>query len=84
MGIFLTILVGLVVGVLAKLALPWRDPGGPAAVIILGVAGAFAAGMLGHGFGWYAAGEGPGIVASLIGAVMLIAIYRAVAGGRSW
>jgi len=84
MYILVTILVGLVVGVIAKLIMPGRDPGGALVTILLGVAGAFVAGVLGHSLGWYSAGEGPGIVASVIGAVVLLAIYRAVAGRRSW
>ena len=84
MYILVTILVGLVVGVIAKLILPGRDPGGVLVTILLGMAGAFVAGMLGHSLGWYDAGEGPGIVASVIGAVILLAIYRVIAGRRSW
>jgi uncharacterized membrane protein YeaQ/YmgE (transglycosylase-associated protein family) len=84
MSILITILVGLVVGLIAKLIMPGRDPGGTLVTILLGVAGAFVAGVLGHSLGWYAAGEGPGIVASVIGAVLLLAIYRAIAGRRSW
>jgi uncharacterized membrane protein YeaQ/YmgE (transglycosylase-associated protein family) len=84
MHIVITLLVGLVVGVLAKLLVPGRDPGGAVVTILLGVAGSFVAGMLGHSLGWYVTGEGPGIVASVIGAVVLLAIYRAIAGRRSW
>ena len=84
MHILVTILVGLLVGIIAKLILPGRDPGGAVVTIALGTAGAFVAGMLGHAFGWYAAGEGPGIVASVIGAVVLLAIYRAISARRSW
>lgn len=84
MSILVTILVGLVVGSIAKLILPGRDPVGAVVTILLGVAGAFIAGMLGHSLGWYAASEGPGIVASVIGAVMLLAISRVIAGRRAW
>ena len=84
MSILVTILVGLVVGVIAKLIVPGRDPGGALVTILLGVAGAFVAGVLGHAFGWYASGEGPGIVASVLGAVILLAIYRIISGRRSW
>ena len=84
MHILVTILVGLVVGAIAKLVMPGRDPGGAIVTILLGVAGAFVAGMVGHTLGWYDAGEGPGIVASVIGSIILLAIYRAVAGRRSW
>ena len=84
MSILVTLLVGLVVGLIAKLVLPGRDPGGALVTILLGVAGAFVAGALGHSLGWYATGEGPGIVASVIGAVLLLAIYRTIAGRRAW
>ena len=84
MYILVTLLVGLVVGVIAKLVLPGRDPGGTLVTILLGVAGAFVAGVLGHSLGWYQTGEGPGIVASVLGAVLLLGIYRMIAGRRSW
>jgi uncharacterized membrane protein YeaQ/YmgE (transglycosylase-associated protein family) len=83
MSILLTILIGAIVGALAKLVMPGKDPGGVIITILLGVAGSFVAGMLGHSLGWYEAGEGPGIIASVIGAVILLAIYRAVAGRRT-
>jgi uncharacterized membrane protein YeaQ/YmgE (transglycosylase-associated protein family) len=84
MHILITLIVGLVVGALAKLVMPGRDPGGIVITALLGVAGAFIAGALGHSLGWYAIGEGPGLIASIIGAVILLAIYRAVARGRTW
>ncbi len=84
MDILVTLLVGLVVGVVARLVVPGRDPGGLLVATVLGVAGAFVAGMVGHGLGWYAAGEGPGVVASVFGAVILLAIYRTIADRRSW
>ena len=84
MHILITLIVGLVVGALAKLVMPGKDPGGIVITTLLGVAGAFIAGMLGHSLGWYAASEGPGIVASVLGAVMLLAIYRVIAGRRAW
>lgn len=84
MHIIITILVGLVVGAIAKLIMPGRDPGGVVVTILLGVAGAFVAGMLGQSLGWYSVGEAPGIIASVIGSVLLLAIYRAVASRRGW
>jgi uncharacterized membrane protein YeaQ/YmgE (transglycosylase-associated protein family) len=83
MSILLTIVIGAIVGALAKFVMPGKDPGGIIITILLGIAGSFVAGMLGNALGWYAAGEGPGIIASIIGAVILLAIYRAVAGRRS-
>jgi len=82
MHILVTLIVGLVVGALAKLIMPGRDPGGILITILLGIAGSFVAGMLGHALGWYEVGEGPGILASVIGSIILLAIYRAVIGRR--
>jgi len=80
MHILMTLIVGLIVGGLAKLVMPGKDPGGFIVTMLLGVAGAFIAGVLGHALGWYEVGDGPGIIASVIGAVILLAIYRAVIG----
>lgn len=82
MSIIITLIVGLIVGALAKLVMPGRDPGGFIITILLGVAGAFLGGWIGHALGWYEAGEAPGIIVSVIGAVILLAIYRAVIGRR--
>jgi uncharacterized membrane protein YeaQ/YmgE (transglycosylase-associated protein family) len=83
MHIILTLIVGLIAGALAKLLMPGKDPGGTIVTILLGVAGSFIAGMLGHALGWYEVGDGPGIIASVIGAVILLALYRAFAGRRA-
>lgn len=83
MHIIITLVVGLIVGALAKLVMPGRDPGGALVTMLLGVAGAFVAGMLGHALGWYEVGDGPGIIASVIGAVLLLAGYRAVVGRKA-
>jgi len=82
MHILTTLIVGLIVGALAKLVMPGRDPGGIIITIILGVAGAFVGGWIGHAMGWYSAGEGPGIIMSVVGSVLLLAIYRLVIGRR--
>jgi uncharacterized membrane protein YeaQ/YmgE (transglycosylase-associated protein family) len=83
MHIILTLIVGLIVGALAKLVMPGKDPGGAILTMLLGVAGSFIAGLLGHALGWYEVGDGPGIIASVIGAVILLAIYRAMTGRRA-
>jgi uncharacterized membrane protein YeaQ/YmgE (transglycosylase-associated protein family) len=82
MHILITLIIGLIVGALAKLVMPGRDPGGIFITILLGVAGSFIAGALGHSLGWYAIGEGPGLLASILGAVILLAVYRLVAHPR--
>jgi uncharacterized membrane protein YeaQ/YmgE (transglycosylase-associated protein family) len=85
MQIVITLLVGLVVGALAKLVMPGRDPGGILVTMLLGIAGAFIAGALGHSLGWYAMGDGPGLIASVLGSVVLLGIYRLVARPyRTW
>ena len=82
MHILMTLIVGLIVGALAKLVMPGKDPGGAVVTILLGIAGSFIAGFIGHALGWYEVGDGPGIIASVIGAVILLAGYRAVVGRR--
>lgn len=82
MHLLVTLIVGLVVGAVAKLVMPGRDPGGIIITILLGIAGAFIAGALGHSLGWYAIGEGPGLIASVVGSVVLLGIYRLVASPR--
>lgn len=82
MGIIATLIVGLIVGAFAKLIMPGKDPGGILITMLLGIAGAFVAGLLGHAFGWYRYGEAPGIIASIIGAILLLAVYRLAIGRR--
>ena len=82
MDVLTTLIIGLIVGALAKLVMPGKDPGGFIITILLGVAGAFIAGWLGHAMGWYQTGESPGIILSIVGAVILLAIYRVVIGRR--
>jgi uncharacterized membrane protein YeaQ/YmgE (transglycosylase-associated protein family) len=81
MHILWMLLIGLIAGSLAKLIMPGKDPGGIVVTILLGVAGSFLAGFLGRAVGWYRhAGSGPGIIASVIGALILLAIYRLAIG----
>jgi uncharacterized membrane protein YeaQ/YmgE (transglycosylase-associated protein family) len=82
MHLVITLIVGLIVGALAKLVMPGKDPGGVIVTMLLGVAGAVIAGALGHSMGWYAIGEPPGLIASVLGALVLLAIYRVVARPR--
>jgi uncharacterized membrane protein YeaQ/YmgE (transglycosylase-associated protein family) len=84
MGAFLwTLIIGLVVGAIAKLLMPGKDPGGCIITILLGIAGAFVAGYLGRVLGWYQPGQPAGFIASVIGAMLLLLIYRIIAGKRS-
>ena len=83
MGFLWTLIIGLVVGAIAKFLMPGRDPGGIFITMLLGVAGAFLAGFLGRALGWYDnPGSGPGIIASVLGAMLLLFIYRMFAGRR--
>ena len=83
MGFLWTLIIGLVVGAIAKLLMPGRDPGGIIVTMLIGVAGALLAGFLGRAMGWYNdPGEGPGIIASIIGAMVLLFLYRLLAGRR--
>jgi len=82
MHLLITLIVGLVVGALAKLVMPGRDPGGIIITMVLGIAGAFLAGALGRAMGWYTLGEGPGLIASVLGAIILLAGYRMIARPR--
>jgi uncharacterized membrane protein YeaQ/YmgE (transglycosylase-associated protein family) len=70
------ILIGLVVGAIAKLLMPGRDPGGFVITILLGIAGALVAGFFGRLVGWYHPHEPAGFIASVIGAMLILFIYR--------
>ena len=73
------ILIGLIAGAIAKLLMPGRDPGGCLVTIVIGVAGAVLAGFLGQAVGWYDAGEGAGFLAAILGAILILFIYRMIA-----
>jgi uncharacterized membrane protein YeaQ/YmgE (transglycosylase-associated protein family) len=74
------IVIGLIVGALAKLIMPGRDPGGIIVTILLGIAGSVVAGLLGRAVGWYSEGQPAGFIASIIGAIVILAIYRLIIG----
>jgi uncharacterized membrane protein YeaQ/YmgE (transglycosylase-associated protein family) len=82
MEILWTLLIGLIVGIVAKMLMPGRDPGGFIITAILGIAGAFVAHAIGRAMGWYTEGEPAGFIASVVGAIVLLAIYRMVVGRR--
>ena len=75
-GVIGWILFGLIVGALAKLLMPGRDPGGVIVTMLLGIAGALIGGFVGRALGWYGPNDGAGFFMSLIGAVLLLWIYR--------
>ncbi len=76
MGILSWILFGLVVGVIAKLLMPGRDPGGFIVTILLGVAGALLGGFVGRALNLYGPNQGAGWIMSILGAILLLVIYR--------
>ncbi len=78
MGIIGTLIIGLLAGIVAKLLMPGKDPGGFIITMLLGVAGAFVATYLGQAIGWYEAGQGAGFIGAVVGAVILLIIYRFV------
>jgi uncharacterized membrane protein YeaQ/YmgE (transglycosylase-associated protein family) len=76
------LIIGLVVGALAKLIMPGKDPGGIIVTMLIGIAGALIAGFLGRAVGWYNEGEPAGFIASVVGAVLLLIVYRMIVGRR--
>lgn len=82
MDLIWMLVIGLIVGAVAKLLMPGDDPGGMLITMVLGVAGALVAGFLGRNLGWYNEGEAAGFIASVVGAIILLLGYRMVAGRR--
>ena len=76
MGVLGWIVFGLIVGAIAKLLTPGRDPGGFIITMLLGIAGALIAGWFGRALGWYGPNEGAGYLMSIVGAIVLLAIYH--------
>jgi uncharacterized membrane protein YeaQ/YmgE (transglycosylase-associated protein family) len=82
MDLLLFLVFGLVVGALARLIVPGKEPGGWVISMAIGVAGAFAGGMLGRVLGFYREGESAGFIMSLLGAIVLVVAYQAIARRR--
>ena len=78
MGIIWTIIIGFIAGAIAKLLMPGKDPGGFIITTLLGIAGAVVASFIGRAVGWYGEGEAGGFIAAVLGAVLLLWIYRLV------
>jgi uncharacterized membrane protein YeaQ/YmgE (transglycosylase-associated protein family) len=83
MEIIVTLLIGLFAGIVAKFLMPGRDPGGFIVTTLLGIAGAFIATYLGQAAGWYAAGQAAGFIGAVVGAIILLALYRLFVGRRT-
>jgi uncharacterized membrane protein YeaQ/YmgE (transglycosylase-associated protein family) len=82
MGIIGWILFGLVVGIVGKLLMPGRDPGGFILTILLGIAGALLGGFVGQSLGLYREGEPAGFLMAVVGSIVLLLIYRLFLGSR--
>lgn len=70
------VLIGLIVGTLAKLIMPGKDPGGIIVTMLLGITGSVVGTLIGRGVGWYQEGQSAGFVVSLLGALLILAVYH--------
>ena len=82
MNIIWTILIGFVVGIVAKIITPGRDPAGFIITILIGVVGSLVATYAGRFLGWYQPGESAGFIAAVVGSVILLLLYRMVSGRK--
>jgi uncharacterized membrane protein YeaQ/YmgE (transglycosylase-associated protein family) len=82
-GVIGWIIFGLIVGALAKLVMPGRDPGGIIVTMLLGIAGALLGGWLGRALHWYGPNDSAGFLMSFLGAIILLFIYRMMVGRRA-
>jgi uncharacterized membrane protein YeaQ/YmgE (transglycosylase-associated protein family) len=82
MGILGWIVFGLIVGAIAKLLMPGRDPGGIIVTMVLGIVGALLGGFIGRALGFYGEGEAAGFIMAVLGAIAVLLIYRMSVGGR--
>lgn len=76
------LIIGLVIGAIAKFIMPGKDPGGIIVTMLIGIVGALIAGFLGRAVGWYHEGEPAGFIASIVGAILLLIVYRLTVGRR--
>jgi uncharacterized membrane protein YeaQ/YmgE (transglycosylase-associated protein family) len=77
------LIIGLVVGAVAKFLMPGKDPGGIWITMIIGIAGSILATYIGQAIGWYQAGQGAGFIMSVVGAILLLLIYRVIKGAAA-
>jgi uncharacterized membrane protein YeaQ/YmgE (transglycosylase-associated protein family) len=77
------LIIGLVVGAVAKFVMPGKDPGGIWITMIIGIAGSIIATYIGQAIGWYRAGQGAGFIMSVVGAIVLLFIYRLIKGAAA-
>ena len=82
MSIIWTVIIGFIVGLVARFLMPGRDPAGFVVTAILGIVGALVATFLGQALGWYAQGEPAGFIGSVIGAIIVLAVYHMIRRNR--
>ncbi len=82
MHLLWALIIGLIVGAVAKLLMPGRDPGGFIVTMLLGIAGSIVATWIGEAAGWYRGGQGAGFIASVLGAMLILFVYRIIVGRR--
>lgn len=82
-GVLGWMIFGLIVGAIAKLLMPGRDPGGFLVTMAIGIAGALTGGFIGRALGWYGPNDGAGFFMSLLGAILLLGLYRVLFVRRS-
>jgi uncharacterized membrane protein YeaQ/YmgE (transglycosylase-associated protein family) len=82
MTILWTILIGFIVGIVAKFLTPGRDPGGFIITVLIGIAGSFIATYVGAAMGWYQNGQPAGFIAAVLGSIVLLLVYRMLTGKR--
>lgn len=83
MGIIWTIIIGFIVGLVAKFLMPGRDPGGFIVTVIIGIVGSVIATYLGRALGLYQVGESAGFIAAVLGSIILLFLYRMTIGRRA-
>ena len=78
MRLIWTLLIGLVIGAVAKFLMPGKDPGGIIITMLIGIAGSFVATYAGRALGWYQEGQAAGFIMSVLGAIVLLALYHMI------
>jgi len=78
MHLIWTLIIGLVIGAVAKFLMPGKDPGGIIITMLIGIAGSFTATYIGRAMGWYQEGQGAGFIMSVLGAILLLGIYHLI------
>lgn len=83
MSFIIAIIMGLIIGAIAKFVMPGRDPGGIIVTCLIGIVGSLLATWLGQQVGWYHEGEGAGFIGGIVGSIILLILYRLIIGRRT-